>query len=411
MKRVISVFKSSRAGLAAVAAAVIFGVSFCFFGVEYLAWRNLPLVVILAALCGLSFSAVPLALRAGKSDAGLPGVYFGSLAAFEAVLWTILTAVNVNGLRNRQALSAACGVLLPAFGVLCFVLFRRLYRKEKKRSRRIAGIALLTVYLAGAAVPPVWQGVRDIPPVPDGEAPDLTGYETVFFDGFDGDELDLSVWKHRAPGARRAGFNAASQAEVRDGSLILTAQYRKDGEYGEGWYAGMVSLQQWYCRGYFEIRCKCSDGGGFWSAFWLQAEHPYDHELSAGGPGGCEIDIFEAMSANEKMKAKRDSVSVNLHCNGGDDDPENLDSLGVGRFRGNHIYTEYNTYGCLWTEDEYIFYINGKEAARSTHAKGVSQVPEEVIVSLEIPDGIPFPTDYTTEMVVDYVKVCQLAGE
>ena len=408
MKRIISVFQSGRAGLAAVIAAVIFGICSGFFYSEYLAWRNLPLIGILAALCGLSFSVVPLTLRAGKSDAGLPGTYFGSLAAYEAVLWTILTAVNTNGLHNRRAIGVAYGVLLPVFGALCFILFRRLHREEKKRSYRIAGIALLVAYLVGAAAPPVWQGVRDIPSVPDGDAPDLTGYRTVFFDDFDGDELDLSVWNHRAAGARRAGFNAASQAEVRDGNLFLTAQYREDGEYGAGWYAGMVSLRQWYCRGYFEIRCKCSDGGGFWSAFWLQAANPYDHEKSAGGPGGCEIDIFEAMSANETLEAKRDSVSVNLHCNGGDDDPEKLDSLGVGRFRGNHIYTEYNTYGCMWTEDEYIFYINGKEAARSAHAKGVSQVPEEVIVSLEIPDDIPFPTDYTTRMVVDYVRICQL---
>ena len=53
MKTIIAVLKSSRAGLVAVIAAVIFGVCSCFFRVEYLAWRNLPLVGALAALCGL----------------------------------------------------------------------------------------------------------------------------------------------------------------------------------------------------------------------------------------------------------------------------------------------------------------------------------------------------------------------
>ena len=408
MKTIIAVLKSSRAGLIAVITAVIFGVCSCFFRVEYLAWRNLPLVGGLAALCGLSFAVVPAALRARKHDSGIPGAFFGALAAYEVVLWTLLTVLNRDGNRNRLAIGVAFGILLPAFGALCFLLFGKLYREEKKRARRIAGIVLLVLYVVGAAALPAEQAIRDLPAIPRGEAPDLTGYETVFFDDFDGDELDLSVWEHRATGARRNGFNAASQAEVRDGNLILTAQYREDGEYGAGWYSGMVSLKQWYCRGYFEIRCKCNDGGDFWSAFWLQAEHPYDHELSAGGPGGCEIDIFEAMSAKSKIKAKRDAVSVNLHCNGGDDAPENLDSLGVGKFRGSNIYTEYNTYACLWNEDEYIFYVNGREAARSSHAKGVSQVPEQVIVSLEIPDGTDHAKDFTTQFVVDYVKICQL---
>ncbi len=408
MKKMISMMKSSRAGRIAAIAAVIFGLSSGLFFVEFLAWRNLPLVGGLAVLCGLSFSVVPLTLRARKSGTGLPGTFLGSALAYEVVLWTILTAVNVNGEHNRLAIGVAYDVLLPVFGVLCFLLFKGLYAEEKKRSRKIAGIVLLIAYLVGAAALPVWQVIRDVPETPHGEAPDLTGYKTVFFDDFNGDELDLSVWNHRAAGARRTGFNAASQAEVRDGNLILTAQYRENGEYGAGWYSGMVSLRQRYCRGYFEIRCKCNDGGDFWSAFWLQAEHPYDHEKSAGGPGGCEIDIFEAMSAKEKTKTKRDAVSINLHCNGGDDDPENLDSLGLGRFRGRNIYTEYNTYGCMWTEDEYIFYINGREAARSSHAKGVSQVPEEVIVSLEIPDKTDHAKDFTTQFVVDYVKICQL---
>lgn len=408
MKRIIPVLKSSRAGLIAVIAAVIFGVCSYFFRVEYLAWRNLPLVGALAVLCGLSFAVVPLALRARKSDSGFAGAFFGSLAAYEAVLWAILTVVNVNGSHNRLAVGVAFGILLPAFGALCFILFGELKREEKKCARGVAGILLAAVFVIEAAALPAGQVIRDLPAVPRGDAPDLTGYKTVFFDDFDGDELDLSVWEHRASGARRSGFNAASQAEVRDGNLILTARYLEDGEYGAGWYSGMVSLRQWYCRGYFEIRCKCNDGGDFWSAFWLQAEHPYDHELSAGGPGGCEIDIFEAMSAKAKLKAKRDSVSVNLHCNGSDDDPDNLDSINVGHFRGSDIYTEYNTYACLWNEDEYIFYLNGREAARSSHARGVSQVPEQVIVSLELPDGTDHEKDFTTQFVVDYVKICQL---
>ncbi len=270
----------------------------------------------------------------------------------------------------------------------------------------MAAFTKLTAFLM--SVIGFFCSIFGIPYYPTGLEVDLTGYELVFEDEFEGDSLNYDVWHDRALGARRGGFNSSGQVEVKDGNLILTAQYREDGEYGEGWYSGMISLKQWYCRGYFEIRCKCNDGGDFWSAFWLQAANPYDHEKSAGGPGGCEIDIFEAMAAKDKTKASRDSVSINLHCNGGDDNPDKLDSKHVGSYRGKDIYTEYNTYSCMWTEDEYIFFVNGKEAARSTHAKGVSQVPEEVIVSLEIPGETDHTHDFTTQFVVDYVRIYQL---
>ena len=252
----------------------------------------------------------------------------------------------------------------------------------------------------------------DKPVTPRGPELDLEGYNLVFCDEFEGNALDTDAWGYRASGARRNGFNAESQVEVKDGNLYLTAEYRENGMYGEGWYAGMISLKEHYCRGYFEIRCKCNKDKGFWSAFWIQADSPYDHYKSQGGVGGAELDIFEAMSGDALLKKNRNVVSQTIHCNGWDDDVENIDSRCVGDFKvGRDIYDEYNTYGLKWTEDEYIFYINGVESARSSFANGVSQVPEEVIVSLEIPSEIPEKIaknkDYSTQMVVDYVKIYQ----
>lgn len=253
----------------------------------------------------------------------------------------------------------------------------------------------------------------DKPVTPRGQELDLTGYSIVFEDNFDGNKLNTDAWNYRASGARRGGFNAESQVEVKNGNLYLTAEHRgEEGMYGEGWYAGMISLKEYYCRGYYEIRCKCNKDKGFWSAFWIQAQSPYDHYKSQGGVYGAELDIFEAMSADAKLKKNRNAVTQTIHCNGWDDDIENIDSRCLGDFKvGRDIYDEYNTYGLEWTEDEYIFYINGVESARSSFASGVSTVPEEVIVSLEIPDTLPEKIannkDYSTQMVVDYVKIYQ----
>ena len=251
--------------------------------------------------------------------------------------------------------------------------------------------------------------ILDLPTTPRGEALDLTGYSIVFEDEFNDNALNTDVWKIRSNGPRRGGFNADSQIEVKDGNLVITGEYLEYGTYGEGWYAGMVSLRERYCKGYFEIRCKVNKGSAFWSAYWIQAEHPYEAEYSQGGIGGCEIDIFESMSYDSFIG--KDSVSQTVHCAGVDGVQEGYQSNMLGDFYGNNIYDEYNTYGLEWTDEEYIFYINGVETRRTSFGNGVSEVPEEVIVSLEIPAAEKFEgldkDNYKTEYIIDYVRIYQ----
>lgn len=246
---------------------------------------------------------------------------------------------------------------------------------------------------------------------PRGQQLDLTGYNLVFCDEFEGDTLDTDIWEYRASGSRRYGYNAPSQVSVKDGNLNIRGEYLEDGEYGPGWYVGMINLKQYYCRGYFEIRCICNKGNDFWSAFWFQADHPYDHDISNGGIGGAEIDIFESCSSGIPKSAG--CVISTVHCNGYDDDVENIDSRNIGKFKGQNIYDEYNTYGLEWNEEEYIFYINGVETGRTSWASGVSEVPEMLIVSLEIPDKVSYAEDsgHTTDFIVDYVKIYQKSDD
>lgn len=251
--------------------------------------------------------------------------------------------------------------------------------------------------------------ILDLPTTPRGQELDLTGYSLVFEDEFLGDSLDTEVWEYRGSGSRRGGYNAESQVELKDGNMIITGDYQTDGTYGEGWYTGMVKLRERYCKGYFEIRCKVNAGSGFWSAFWIQADSPYTASVSKGGVGGAEIDIFESMSYDNALG--KDSVCQTIHCAGVDGETEGFQSERLGDFYGDNIYTEYNTYGLEWTDTEYIFYINGVETRRSSFGNGVSQVPEDVIVSLEIPDEEKLATldkdNYSTEYVVDYVRIYQ----
>lgn len=251
--------------------------------------------------------------------------------------------------------------------------------------------------------------ILDYPTTPRGQELDLTGYSLVFEDEFEGTQLDTDVWEYRGSGPRRGGFNAESQVRLENGNMIMTGDYQTDGTYGEGWYTGMVKLKERYCKGYFEIRCIVNSGAGFWSAFWIQADSPYTASVSKGGVGGAEIDIFESMSWGDTIGS--DSISQTIHCAGVDGVQEGFQSCNLGSFYGKNIYEEYNTYGLEWTDDEYIFYINGVETRRSSFGNGVSEVPEDVIVSLEIPsEDILNELDkasYNTEFIVDYVRIYQ----
>ncbi len=247
-----------------------------------------------------------------------------------------------------------------------------------------------------------------LPLTPRGEPLDLTGYSLVFYDEFEGSSLNTDVWAHRGTGPRRGGYNASSQVKVKNGNLVISGEYLTDGKYGEGWYTAAVKLRERYKYGYFEIRCICNASPGYWSAFWIQADAPYTASISKGGIGGAELDIFESNCYNDKDKY---CITHAIHCAGVDGKPEGFQSANLGKFYGKNITTEYNTYGLEWTEDEYIFYVNGVETIRSTFGNGVSQVEEDVIVSLEIPELKKlegFDKDsFKTEFIVDYVKIYQ----
>lgn len=240
------------------------------------------------------------------------------------------------------------------------------------------------------------------PVSPRGQELDLTGYELVFYDEFEANTLDTEKWYYRGVGEERGGYTSSSQVSFADGNAILTGEYLENGEFGAGWYGAEIALEEWYKNGYFEIRCICSEGDAFWSAFWLQAEHPYEAEYSKGGIGGAELDIFECFDDN--------CITSTIHCAGVDGEAEGFQSAILGDFKVEKPCEEYNVYGLEWTEDEYIFYINGVETTRSTFGNGVSQEKLQPIVSLCTPDTqklSELTEDYKCQYIVDYVKIYQ----
>ena len=248
------------------------------------------------------------------------------------------------------------------------------------------------------------------PSEPEPAVLDLTGYTLYVYDEFNGDALDDNLWGNVNVGPKQGYFLSPSQISVKDGNLIFTTEYLEDGEFGEGWYSARLRLKKEYIRGYFEIRCKCNEFLELhhdpWSGFWLQNVYSSVHEYSNGGIGGAEIDIMEAYHWDETQKG---SITINIFCNGGDNNPNEYDHQEVGRFYVNNLYSEYHTFGLKWTEAEYIFYIDGTEVARSSFENGVSQKPETLLLGMS--GEIDREKDYKALFLVDYVKVYQIGPE
>ena len=250
------------------------------------------------------------------------------------------------------------------------------------------------------------------------ETLDLSDFTLTFSDEFDGDSLDAAKWRqHDGGGVRKGGYWSLRQTRVEDGNLIISTQYKEDGEFGPGWYtAGLDtanSFKQAY--GYFECRCILPKGQGLWSAFWMINSNV--GKVSEDALQGAELDIME--SPFWHLGGRRSwKITQNIHYSGYDLQTKyhNVGILALD----NDPYENYNTYGLMWTPDEYVFYINGRVVGRSTYG-GISTQPEYMILSCEVDGGNGSPTfgwsgniekndkaTFCAEYKVDYVRAYAL---
>lgn len=250
---------------------------------------------------------------------------------------------------------------------------------------------------------------------------DLSEFELVWEDDFNGDALDTSVWSghqlwNTDTVVRKGGYWNLDFATVSDGNLHISTEYFPDGYNGNGmagWYScGLTSryaVKQKY--GYFEVRCILPKGCGMWSAFWLTCTGVTN--VDGTGKDGAELDVFESSYYYSDNKNR---VTTNIHFDGYGAEKQS-ENVCIAEITANNPYEEYNTYGVEWNEDEYIFYINGIETGRSSFG-GTSEVEEWLMLTVEVggADGVPKKSwagpsvdnsDVITDFIVDYVRIYQ----
>ena len=260
------------------------------------------------------------------------------------------------------------------------------------------------------------------PQTPRGQSIDMSEWTLYWADEFDGDTLDEMKWTYPWQNyVRRGGIWHKNQISVSDGNLHIRTEY-KTSEVGTGWHSGEISTEGLFETkyGYFECRCICPGVNGAWAAFWMLSQGMFA-EPTGSAANGCEIDLFESgFHGNKKMyNAVNQATGFDGYT------PGVSSGVVLGHYLGENIYTQYNTFGLEWNEDEIIFYINGIETDR-LGGKWVPQVEMYLLLSVEVKgengnaglggEDVPFsddlgriesndPSIFPVDFLVDYVRV------
>ncbi len=272
----------------------------------------------------------------------------------------------------------------------------------------------------------------------DGHEPSLLPegkqWKLAFSDEFDGTELDRSKWDFRLNfwGVRFDAYtdqgvsldgngNVVFRPVVIDGRLC-SAQLQTgaltydqldfdgaiknrlnqsvgDNPWGEIelWPFKSLKAPKFMHRyGYYEARVKFQKRPFWWSAFWIQS--PNTGSTADPSTSGVESDIIENFADGQL-------TSGNIYGGYGKDFKESA--------RIHYPYTEddrYHRIGLEWSPEGYVFYLDGKETAR-TNAP-VSHTDQYVLLTTEV-KGYRLgkvPTEFTQEdlndcFIADYVRV------
>ena len=225
----------------------------------------------------------------------------------------------------------------------------------------------------------------------------VAGYELVWADEVSGEQLDFSKWDYRGLGLRRKAINAKETVALDgEGHLVLTTKRQ-----GDDYLTAMLGTQGKFEAqfGYFECRARLQRQVGHWSAFWLQSP-TYGREIGNPAASGAEIDVFEYLCK------EGDRVHHAVHWDGYGEHHKTerkwaqVSGLGQG----------WHTFGLLWTDSTYVFYVDGREAWRTR--KAISRQPQYLILSLEVDDwaGDIAAATLPDHFYVDYVRVYQKPG-
>ncbi len=254
---------------------------------------------------------------------------------------------------------------------------------------------LPTLFLS--ALPLMWLGAqlmaeeipKHLPAAAEGKA-----WQLVWHDEFTGTELDESKWDVPPDGKRRDAYWKREAISVDGQGHLLIRTLHENDQYIDGCVRTKDKFETTF--GYFEARLQLQSQPGHWSAFWLMGDGV--NKVGEHGRDGTEVDIMEKPWLDNR-------VQHTLHWDGYGE--QHRSEGKVVEVPG--VMDGFHTFGLLWSPDEYVFFVDGRETWR-TSAGGVCQSPLFIKLSDEVGSwgGNIGQAKLPDQFLVDYVRVFQL---
>lgn len=158
------------------------------------------------------------------------------------------------------------------------------------------------------------------------------------------------------------------------------------------------SFRQQYGR--WECRCTIPFDPGVWPAFWMW-----------GSTWPPEIDVFELYGNKDGKTAGKQKMAMHF----GSDDQGNRSStrawgVWIEKKPKKVAPPKFHEFVCEWSPDKIEFTTNGVKIMRFTHKKTLEWFNANiaqmwVVVNHSIQEKYEYSEDYTSEFLVDYVRV------
>jgi beta-glucanase (GH16 family) len=247
---------------------------------------------------------------------------------------------------------------------------------------------------------------------------DPSSWTLVWSDEFDAAQLDPEVWFFESGDGSQYGIPGwgnnelqwylEDSAEIRDGSLVITA--RRESVGGKSYTSARINTRGRFAFRYgrIEARMRLPSGQGIWPAFWMLPQDDVYGTWAASG----EIDIVEAVNLGG---TGGNTVFGTIHYGG--EWPANQSSSN-DYLVPTDATTEFHTYALEWDSSvpELRWYVDDtlystQNSWSTTGAPYPAPFDETFYVLFNVAIGGNFPgppnsgTTFPVSMEVDYVRV------
>lgn len=250
---------------------------------------------------------------------------------------------------------------------------------------------------------------------------DLSSYNLVFDEQFDGNSLDRSRWKTSLPWGPDDIINNEKQyfvntfgssnpvgydpfvftGETLQITGINTPADQLVNANNQPYLSGVLTTSDYFemTYGYVEMSARLASGEGMLSTFYLFNQDYYKNKP--------EIDIIEYLGArpDKAYQTYHYYDSIRFRENKG----EKHSSPTMETVTDQNLSADFHTYGVLWEPELVIWYIDGVEVRRLEGVR-VSDEPMNIVTQLVLGSewiGDPDPAAVPAVLEIDYIQAWQ----